>query len=140
MRLDFSNPDPTSVWQSLGTPLSRLLSQQPGIILAQHEVYKSYATLHRQIWTIFSRVLVGDYSDYSLHASNANLATVARLIELDQHLTLHPGHVGAVSPYTLATGLEAVFGAIYQDCGGDMSIVSAAMTAVGIELPGTDDN
>lgn len=89
---------------------------------------------------MFSRILVGDYSDYSSHVSNVNLATVARLIELDQHLILNPGHFGAVSSNTLATGLEAVFGAIYQDCGGDMSIVSAAMTAVGIELPGTDDN
>lgn len=89
---------------------------------------------------MFSRILVGDYSDYSSHVSNVNLATVARLIELDQHLILNPRHVGAVSSKTLVTGLEAVFGAIYQDCGGDLSIVSAAMTAVGIELPGTDDN
>lgn len=89
---------------------------------------------------MFSRILVGDYSDYSSHVSNVNLATVARLIELDRHLNLNPGHFGAVSSNTLATSLEAFFGVIYQDCGGDKSIVSAAMTAVGIELPGTDDN
>lgn len=89
---------------------------------------------------MFSRILVGEYSVYSSHVSNINLATVARLIELDQHLILNPGHFGAVSSNTLATGLEAFFGAIYQDCGGDISIVSAAMTAVGIELPGADNN
>lgn len=89
---------------------------------------------------MFSRILVGDYSDYSSHVSNANLATVARLIELDQHLILHPGHFGAASSNTLATSLEAFFGAIYQDCGGDLSIFSAAMTVVGIKLPGTDNN
>jgi dsRNA-specific ribonuclease len=72
-------------------------------------------------------------------ACDANLASVARDIGLARHLALHPGHIGPVSTKILATGMEAIFGAIYEDCGGDMSIVTAAMTAVGIDVAMIDD-
>jgi ribonuclease-3 len=60
-------------------------------------------------------------------ASNANLATIARNAGIDQHVILHPGHVGKVSDKTLATTVEALLGAIYLDTAKDMEAVSRAM-------------
>lgn len=77
--------------------------------------------------------LTGDCSaQVQSRLSNDNLAVVAQGMGLDRYLILHPGHVGPVSRKTLATGLEAIFGAIYQDCGEQIQTVRAAMKAVGI--------
>ncbi|KAI5365336.1 putative ribonuclease III domain-containing protein [Septoria linicola] len=71
-------------------------------------------------------------------ASNVKLAGYARQIGLGTHLSLHPAHIGPISYKTLATGLEAVFGAIYQDCGGDISIILNSMRAIGMDVDDTE--
>ncbi|CZT20950.1 uncharacterized protein RCC_06811 [Ramularia collo-cygni] len=63
---------------------------------------------------------------------NENLADVAETLGLDRYLILHPGQLGRVSRKTLATGLEAIFGAIYRDSGEQISVVREAMDFVGI--------
>lgn len=60
------------------------------------------------------------------------MAEVAQQMGLDHYLILHPGQANHASLNTLATSLEAIFGAIHQDCGEQMSAVKAAMLVVGI--------
>jgi dsRNA-specific ribonuclease len=43
------------------------------------------------------------------------------------------------SPYMLATALEAVFGAIYEDCGGNLSVIRAAMNKIGLTIASKDE-
>lgn len=66
--------------------------------------------------------------------NNDNLASVARRIRLDTILVPHPGQ-GMVNDKAMSTGIEAVFGAIYQDepdPGKKLSMVKRAMRSVGI--------
>lgn len=63
---------------------------------------------------------------------NENMANIAEQLGLGPYLILHPGHVGKVSRKTLATGLEAIFGAIFQDSGEQIPAVKAAMQSIGI--------
>lgn len=58
---------------------------------------------------------------------NANLAIIARDAGINQHVILHPGHLGKVSDRTLATTVEAILGAIYLDTAKDLEAVSRAM-------------
>lgn len=59
--------------------------------------------------------------------SNANLAIVARDAGLDQHVVLHPGHIGRISDKTLATTIEALLGAVYLDAAKDVEAVGRTM-------------
>ena len=86
-----------------------------------------------------SNISAGVCSVFLQKLSNANLANAAQAIGLGDHLILHPGHFGAVSVATLATSLEAVFGAIYRDCGGDNAIILTAMSLIGLDTP-NDNN
>jgi dsRNA-specific ribonuclease len=72
--------------------------------------------------------------------SNANMAQVARRIGLDGHLVLRPSQrPEGLSPYMLATALEAVFGAINIDCGRDESVITAAMNKIGLTVASKDE-
>jgi ribonuclease-3 len=62
------------------------------------------------------------------------LATTARDAGLDQHIILHPGHIGRVSDKTLATTIEAILGAVYLDTAKDMEAVSSVMTVLGLGI------
>ena len=84
-------------------------------------------------------ISTGICSGYLQKLSNANLANAAQAIGLGDHLILNPGHFGAVSVATLATSLEAIFGAIYRDCGGDTAIILNAMALIDIDIP-NDNN
>ena len=64
--------------------------------------------------------------------SNANLAIIARDADIDQHVLLHPGHIGRVSDKTLATTIEAILGAVYLDTAKDIEAVSRSMALLGL--------
>jgi ribonuclease-3 len=64
--------------------------------------------------------------------SNANLAITARDVGIDQHVLLHPGHIGKVSDKTLATTIEAILGAVYLDTAKDTEAVKRTMDLLGL--------
>lgn len=70
----------------------------------------------------------------STTGSNANLAVGALDAGIDQHVILHPGHIGKVSDKTLATTVEAILGAVYLDTAKDVDAVSRTMALLGLNI------
>lgn len=69
-------------------------------------------------------------------ASNVNLGEVASKAGLGLHIKANPGQVGPVSRKTLATTVEAVLGAIWEDSGKDIQAVKTAMMNMGLNTDG----
>lgn len=65
--------------------------------------------------------------------SNSNLAAVASRIGLKNFIITNPGHCGPISQGMLATAMEAVLGAIYLDCGKDMTSMKSVMSALDLK-------
>ncbi|USW56406.1 Putative ribonuclease III domain-containing protein [Septoria linicola] len=63
--------------------------------------------------------------------SNANLDVVGRAQGLERFLVLNDIYQ-KVSPYMVATAVEAIFGAIYYDSGMDAKVVRRGMLAFGL--------
>ncbi|GIZ47290.1 hypothetical protein CKM354_001038500 [Cercospora kikuchii] len=77
----------------------------------------------------------GVCSTWLSQLSNSRLAMIARWMELGTYLILNPGHRGVVSEGTLATSLEAIIGAIYIDCGENISTIETVMRTIAIDMP-----
>lgn len=75
-----------------------------------------------------------------MQLNNHTLQRIAENIGLGDHLTVHPQRIVPPGRDDMATSLEAIFGAICLDCGRDIDIIKAAMTKIGIQLPGSDNN
>jgi ribonuclease-3 len=69
---------------------------------------------------------------FSNICSSANLTIVVRDAGIDQHVILHPGHIGRVSDKTLATTIEAFLGAVYLDTAKDIEAVKRTMNLLGL--------
>lgn len=63
--------------------------------------------------------------------SNANLDVVGRAQGLERFLVLNDIYQ-KVSPYMVATAVEAIFGAVYYDSGMDAKVVRRGMLAFGL--------
>jgi len=70
-----------------------------------------------------------------LTETGANFAEIAREIGLGDHLLLITGRIQSiVGQRTLATALEAVFGAIYLDSGKNLDVVSKSCAMIGLNF------
>jgi len=62
---------------------------------------------------------------------NERLAKFGRYREIEGYIIYSPGPLG-VTEYMLATAVEAVFGAVFYDCGKAWSTVEQAMVSFGV--------
>ena len=63
---------------------------------------------------------------------NRKLSQVAQESGLVNHITKNPCQQGDVSQETAASTVEAVIGAVYLDCGKDMSTVEKVLDAINL--------
>ena len=57
------------------------------------------------------------------YASNDSLSVIYQLYHLDRYVNKPPGQVTSPSSWNMASAVEALIGAVWLDCGKDMSTV-----------------
>lgn len=67
-------------------------------------------------------------------SSKDKLAVLGRGLGFDTCIQNNVTNVQKISPYMMATAVEAIVGAMYLDCGKDLKVVRGLLDAMGIML------